>query len=145
MFRLVYVSSAAEPFSQNELLELLTKARAKNQRLDVTGMLLYKDGNFMQVLEGEETVVRELFACIERDPRHVGTIVLLEEIVPEQDGNSPERIFPDWSMGFRNFADPDINNYPGANKFMNVALNDDRYVKNPNACWDLLNIFRNTR
>jgi hypothetical protein len=127
MFRLVYVSSAIAPFSQTELLDLLAKARAKNQRLDVTGMLLYKDGNFMQVLEGEETVVRELFACIERDPRHFGTIVLLEE------------------MGFRSFADPDIKNFPGVNQFMNVAFNDDRYVKNPSACWDLLNLFRNTR
>jgi hypothetical protein len=145
MFRLVYVSSAIAPFSQTELLDLLAKARAKNQRLDVTGMLLYKDGNFMQVLEGEETVVRELFACIERDPRHFGTIVLLEEIVLEEEDSHEQRAFPDWSMGFRSFADPDIKNFPGVNQFMNVAFNDDRYVKNPSACWDLLNLFRNTR
>lgn len=144
MFRLVYVSSAAEPFSQNELLDLLTKARAKNHRLDVTGMLLYKDGNFMQVLEGEETVVRGLFESIERDARHFGVIVLLEEFVQEE-SEIEGRAFADWSMGFRNFADPEIATIVGINTLMNVSIKDDRYSQNPSACWDLLNLFRNSR
>ena len=145
MFRLVYVSSATTPFSQDDLVELLTQARTKNQRLGVTGMLLYKDGNFMQVLEGDEAVVRELFGCIERDPRHHGSIVLLEEVLLQQNDAGEERAFPDWSMGFRNFADADIQNVEGINKFMNYNFNEESYIKNPSACWDLLSIFRNTR
>lgn len=145
MFRLVYVSSATQLFSQADLLDLLVKAREKNQRLGITGMLLYKDGDFMQALEGEEAVVRELFACIERDPRHDGTIVLLEEAVLKHDDDAEERVFPDWSMGFRNFADADVQSIEGINKFMNYGFHDDRYTQNPSTCWDLLNIFRNTR
>jgi Sensors of blue-light using FAD len=145
MFRLVYVSSATQLFSKTDLLDLLVKAREKNHRLGITGMLLYKDGDFMQALEGEEAVVRELFARVERDPRHDGIVVLLEEVVLQQDDNAEERIFPEWSMGFRNFADADIQNIEGINKFMNYGFHDDSYLKNPSVCWDLLNIFRNTR
>lgn len=50
MFSLTYVSSVVEPFSERELGELLPKSRENSRRLDITGMLLYKDGNFMQVL-----------------------------------------------------------------------------------------------
>ena len=51
MFHVVYVSSSTQTFTQSDLQMLLQKARDKNTQLDLTGMLLYKDGNFMQVLE----------------------------------------------------------------------------------------------
>lgn len=57
MFGLVYVSSAVVPFSKAELLSLLTKSRENNSKVGLTGLLIYKDGSFMQVLEGEETAV----------------------------------------------------------------------------------------
>jgi Sensors of blue-light using FAD len=53
MFHIVYASSASEAFTGPELQVLLDQARQKNAKFAVTGMLLYKDGNFMQVLEGE--------------------------------------------------------------------------------------------
>jgi hypothetical protein len=77
MFQLVYVSSASRKFNTNELHELLVQARQKNRELGVTGMLLYKDGNFMQVLEGQQEVVSKLAEKIELDPRHKGIIVVL--------------------------------------------------------------------
>ncbi len=58
MFFLVYVSSAVRPFSRVDLDDLLATSRANNARVGITGMLLYKDGNFMQVLEGDEEAVR---------------------------------------------------------------------------------------
>ncbi len=58
MFFLVYVSSATRPFSGEDLRALLETCRKDNAELGVTGMLLYKDGNFMQVLEGDEDAVR---------------------------------------------------------------------------------------
>ena len=67
------------------LLELLAVARRNNPRAGVTGQLLYKDGNFMQLIEGDEAAVRALFARIERDPRHGGVIVLLDHVVPERE------------------------------------------------------------
>jgi hypothetical protein len=99
MFHLVYFSSATKAFTKLELQKLLHEAREKNTKLGVTGMLLYKDGNFMQVLEGEQEVVTKLIGTIECDSRHKGVLVPVR-------GTSEERLFPDWSMGFRDLADP---------------------------------------
>ena len=68
MFFLVYVSSATRPFSGEDLRVLLVTCRKDNTELGVKGMLLYKDGNFMQVLEGEEGAVRGLYERIAADP-----------------------------------------------------------------------------
>lgn len=61
MFRIVYTSTASVPFSTAELADLLKSARDNNQRHDITGMLLYKDNNFIQILEGPEQAVRDLY------------------------------------------------------------------------------------
>jgi hypothetical protein len=53
MIYLVYVSSAVKPFLSSELVDLLSKSHVYNTEVGITGMLLYKDGNFMQTIEGE--------------------------------------------------------------------------------------------
>ena len=137
MLLLVYVSSAVKPFSTSELAELLAKAREKNTRLGITGMLLYQDGNFMQALEGEEDAVRQLYDTINRDVRHHGTIVLLEEQITK-------RQFGDWSMGFRNLDDKDVQDLPGFSPFMNKSLKADHYRYDPTGCLRLLALFRDS-
>lgn len=57
LHQLVYVSSAVSPFSATELVDLLRRSRTNNACLDLTGLLLYQAGNFMQVLEREEANV----------------------------------------------------------------------------------------
>jgi hypothetical protein len=138
MFHLVYVSSAAKPFSQDELVDLLVKARAKNSRLGITGMLLYKGGNFIQLLEGEEAVVHQLFATICQDPRHLGVIVLLDE-------PAGEPLFGDWSMGFRDLADAEVQALPGFTPFMNLSLGVEAFKDDPGGCTELLKLFRSGR
>jgi hypothetical protein len=96
MVWLIYVSTATKPFSESGLLTLLNQSRTNNARIGVTGMLLYKDGNFMPALEGEdEDQVRRLYAKICTGPRHKGILTLLQ-------GAEGNRAFPDWSMGFTN-------------------------------------------
>jgi hypothetical protein len=51
MLSLVYASSAKQLFSEEDLTALLQQSRDNNTRLGLSGLLLYKDGNFMQVLE----------------------------------------------------------------------------------------------
>lgn len=135
MFFIIYASSATKSFSRPELLELLTKARATNTELGITGILLYKDGNFIQVLEGEEAAVRALYTKIEKDARHAGIIVLLQ-------GNEAERQFPDWSMGFRDLSDPDVLGLPGFNEFLNTPLTGTEFSKDLTRCQRLLWIFK---
>lgn len=60
MFRLIYVSSATAPFTEQQLEELLQESRRNNLSADITGMLLYREGKFMQTLEGPEVAVKKL-------------------------------------------------------------------------------------
>jgi len=76
-------------------------------------MLLYKDGNFMRILEGDEAIVRTLFAKIKDDQRHYGIITLME-------GTQTERQFPDWSIGFRDLTSVDLDSIPVYSEFMNT-------------------------
>src|SRR5208282_515145 len=124
MFSLVYVSSATKPFSKSELLELLEKSRKNNTSLEISGMLLYKDGNFMQVLEGEEQLVRSLYTKISADPRHKGTLALLQSV-------EEKRQFADWSMGFRDLNSPEVAATPGFNDFLNVPLTAEEFSAKP--------------
>ncbi|MCA9738410.1 MAG: BLUF domain-containing protein, partial [Gemmatimonadetes bacterium] len=71
---------------------LLEGARATNTRLGVTGLLLFHEGSFIQVLEGPPDVVEALYARIETDPRHGGALVLSRGLVEE-------RSFGEWRMG----------------------------------------------
>ncbi|MBA3273301.1 MAG: BLUF domain-containing protein [Chthoniobacterales bacterium] len=72
-FFLVYASIANEDFSPEQLIDLLATSRRNNDASGITGMLLYKDRRFLQVLEGSEAAVRATYARIKRDPRHRGS------------------------------------------------------------------------
>ena len=97
IYQLVYVSKATSDIPADELDQLLRDARTNNAQLDITGMLLYHDGSFIQVLEGDEQKVTRVFEKIERDPRHENTNVVLKTTVAE-------RAFNDWAMGYRRTA-----------------------------------------
>lgn len=71
MHKLLYVSSTKRDLSEVALKPILATARNNNAVLDVTGLLLYIDGGFLQVLEGQRDVLHELYETIARDPRHL--------------------------------------------------------------------------
>ena len=106
IFQLIYASSAAKLFSPGELFEMLASFREKNLRLKLTGLLLYKQGSFMQAIEGDEDTVRGLYDEIREDPRHHGVSTLAAIGIAE-------RQFPKWSMGFENLGDTNIGLVPG--------------------------------
>jgi hypothetical protein len=135
MLSLVYCSSATNAFSEADLVALLSQSRENNARLDITGMLLYKDGNFIQVLEGPDDAVRQLFNTISADYRHRGVIKLLERPVEE-------RHFADWSMAFRNLTDPGLRDIPGYSEFLNEPLDSPAFRTDPNHARRLLELFR---
>ena len=92
-YQTVYVSSASSPLTRPELDDILTTSRRKNAALGVSGALLYAGGNWMQVLEGEQSAVQSLLDSISRDPRHRGLLVLIR-------GHQEVRQFQEWSMAF---------------------------------------------
>jgi hypothetical protein len=134
MFYLTYVSSATELFSQQQLRDLLAVSIRNNRRIDITGMLLYKDGNFMQTLEGEESVVRQIYDKLQSDTRHHGLITLLS-------GPLAQRHFPDWSMGFRDLASSSVHT-EGYNEFLNAPLTGSEFADRPSRAQKLLLSFK---
>ena len=93
MFEMVYTSAARRLMDPQELGQILAVARRNNGRLGVSGILLYEAGSFLQVLEGDEPVVRELYQTIESDERHF-RVKIIEQRPIEQ------RSFSAWTMGF---------------------------------------------
>lgn len=106
LYFLVYLSTATELFSKEDLANILTVSRANNSALEITGLLLYHDGNIIQVLEGEKDIVRKLYHKIEKDSRHKNVIQLV-------DGTSDERSFAEWSMGFKSVNTSEWKEYEG--------------------------------
>jgi hypothetical protein len=53
MFTTASTSDMVRPMSEPELLDLLVDSRARNARRGVPGLLLYRSGRVMQMLEGD--------------------------------------------------------------------------------------------
>ena len=104
IFHLIYRSRSLIPADRRkeELGQLFGVARSDNKRKQVTGALLCVDECFVQVLEGEETVVRSLYDHIATDARHDSLRVL-------EEGPIPERVFSRWAMAkVADEGEPDI-------------------------------------
>ena len=132
MFYLIYVSHAADGLKSSDLHDILKKAHEVNANLDITGLLLYKNKRFMQLIEGQEDAVRGLYQKILQDPRHRDLIVLQED-------TEPERQFPGWSMAFRN-----LNALPSADKLESgeIEFADDALERHSNKATQLLHLFK---
>jgi hypothetical protein len=124
LIRIVYVSHEVRPLSTADLDALLEVSRRNNALLGVTGMLLYRDGDFMQVLEGEEDAVREIYRSIVADRRHSGILVL-------DDTPVPDREFAGWWMGFRRLESSDIP--PGFIDFFDREIDPETVARGGDA------------
>ncbi len=103
MHQILYTSKATSPFSDDQLKELLELARSRNSLKSITGMLLYCNSHFVQLLEGQESDLSTLFAIISADRRHEDVEkVLMSEIAAPQ--------FPDWSMGYQFLSKQQLKN-----------------------------------
>ena len=135
MYYIVYVSTATALFSVDMLTDLLEASRRRNAAAGISGMLLYKGGNFMQVLEGPEDAVHQLYERIERDPRHHGSIVLIK-------GTQAQRQFPEWLMGFCDLGATDVLSLPGYSEFITTPLTGREFLSQPTRCQKLLLAFK---
>lgn len=114
MLHIAYVSSAVTEFTKPQLRELLQRSQEKNRRLEITGLLVYGGGNFMQVVEGPEENVRELYQVVCQDPRHKDLYTLFEEPLEQRE-------FPDWSMAFHDLEMMKGGDSPGYSDFLRLS------------------------
>lgn len=119
MKRLIYLSSAVRLATGEELRHILDTARRNNGREGVTGLLMYHDGTFLQILEGEDDAVDRTFGRIASNDMHRG----LQTLPPAQ---VHERLFADWSMAFAKPGTLCGNDTLGAKAFEAVKQDLDR-------------------
>ena len=89
----VYTSTAIQPMPKSKLYKILVDSRVSNKLADVTGLLVYVDGTFLQVLEGEQEMVSDLLDKISKDPRHTDVKVVYKTGVER-------RTFNAWQMAY---------------------------------------------
>ena len=70
MYYLIYSSKASDGMNETDLKQILAKAEEKNKKQNITGLLVYFNGTFIQMLEGKKEDVLETFERIEDDDRH---------------------------------------------------------------------------
>lgn len=118
MIQVSCVSRMSKPMSSEELLELLLECRRNNREKDVTGMLLYGNGTFLQAIEGEEETIDGLVDLIKADRRH-------EEFQLPFRKPVEHREYADWSMGFDRVDDESMTGMEGLANFAADDFNFD--------------------
>jgi Sensors of blue-light using FAD len=132
----IYSSAAAGTFEEHAIPALLERARKANEARNATGMLLYVEGSFFQVLEGEAAAIDPLIRTIQGDTRHTRfTLIIREPIL--------ERNFAGWTMGFEAIGLSEAGELLGENDFFESAFCMARL--NPGRVKKLLSAFRDGR
>jgi hypothetical protein len=99
MYRLVYVSTAQDGISPNDIGNILDVSQSNNHERLITGFLAHNGRHFMQALEGEREEVMSVYDKIVADARHFGVVQIIGE-------NIASRAFPDWAMNYFRVDDP---------------------------------------
>ena len=92
-FQLIYSSASSTPLQTEELEDILEEAQSNNSEHGITGALVYTDGFFLQILEGDKLQVEALMRKISKDLRHE-TVSILHAAEVEK------AAFPDWKMAY---------------------------------------------
>ncbi|HVY88088.1 MAG TPA: BLUF domain-containing protein [Hyphomonadaceae bacterium] len=93
LHRLVYMSTAVGVLRADELDRIYLRAQAANKPYSLTGLLLFYEGSFLQLVEGPVAGISSLMQKVRRDRRHTGLITL-------ESGPIETRSFPDSPMHF---------------------------------------------
>ena len=118
LYSIIYASSSKKILTENELEIFLQEIRNLNLMHQITGLLLYSEGNFIQLIEGEKKIIQLVYSKIKKDTRHSHVTTLVKTPITE-------RVFPDWTMGFRKISDENASSIPGYNDFIS-----NRKIKN---------------
>ncbi|MDH4195537.1 MAG: phosphate-starvation-inducible PsiE family protein [Nitrospirota bacterium] len=116
MIQISYISKATKSMSQDDLEGILRTSRENNARLGITGMLLYGNNTFVQILEGEVKAVNELIDRIKRDTRHTDFQVLKKKTIDRRE-------YADWSMDFKQVSGKEFQAVKGLEQLVEKDFN----------------------
>ena len=115
MIHLVYASKATREMDTEALLSMLNQARDRNNRQNLTGMLLYANHCFFQVLEGDVKDVEEVYASIVEDSRNINNTLILKKVIDRRE-------FPNWTMGFQQLGEEECEAIKGYTDFLHYKM-----------------------
>lgn len=131
LIRLIYVSNAEHEVEAAELARILEVSASNNLARGITGMLLYANGSFLQILEGEAAAVDETYERVSRDRRHANIFLLEREAIGE-------RSFARWGMGFKRLGAADIAAHPAYAAFFEHGFNAADFGVRPGLALEIL-------
>lgn len=100
--QLVYVSKRKSICTAEEIQDILAACERNNPSLGITGVLLYSDDQFIQLVEGEPDTLKGLYDKIKEDDRHENCTMI--SYAPASD-----RSFPNWHMGSKKLGEDTVN------------------------------------
>jgi len=135
LYQLVYLSLSSDVFKHSDIENILEKAREFNGERNITGMLLYRGGVFLQLLEGDKDTVASLYNKITQDKRHKHIKTLIEI-------DNGERIFADWTMAFKEIGDIDLDLINEILPWQSLVDNEGDIAVNNKLILEILKKFR---
>jgi len=100
LYEMMYISKAVEGVTKAEIKKIVEISVKNNKTKDITGMLVYRKNEFIQLLEGDQKAVLELYEKIAKDPRHESIFLIYK-------GEIKKRECPDWAMSYVDLDLPD--------------------------------------
>ena len=99
--QLIYVSNRKSICTDAEIDKILSSCKKNNPSLDITGLLLYSDTKFIQIVEGASKTITSLYDKIKQDPPHANAMMISFSPIKE-------RAFPSWHMASKKISDTEI-------------------------------------
>lgn len=96
IYQLAYISTACDCLKLDDIHNILNCSKENNKDINITGILIYCNKHFFQILEGDKEEIKELFERIAIDCRH-------DNVIKIQEGYVEERKFGNWSMAFKSY------------------------------------------
>lgn len=100
-YAICYVSTANQDLSSSEIVEILQQTESRNNKHGINGLLVFSDGTFFEVIEGEKMMIKELFETIREDGRHKNLIVIFEKDIPKNLFDDKDSTFISENMLYR--------------------------------------------
>ncbi len=100
MYELIYRSVVKPNLNASDIEKILKTARNFNSKNEITGCLLFHNNEFIQILEGDKSILHALYNSIKKDNRHNKVMLLAES-------ETKDRVFPSWSMAYHELNEND--------------------------------------
>ena len=112
--QVIYVSEKTDT-SSDSLTDIYDISQKNNSESGISGCLLIGSNSYLQLLEGPDSAVENLYSKIKMDSRHKKVKKLFEQHIEEKS-------FSSWSMKFAPFNNIEWDNKEfDAGKFRNIS------------------------